>query len=331
MTRQNQSPSWTVEAFAKLNLYLALRGRRADGYHLLEMLNVPVTLSDTVSLALGAPDLADSVDVVCDPELRVSQEVQTELRDPARNLAVRGARAMLELIGERRSVKLEIQKRIPLGAGMGGGSADAAAAMRAVEIALGLRGERDEVYSAALRLGADVPYFLDSRPAVVSGVGDIITRASVERLEELEFILVLPSFGVPTVEVYREVREKHSGVWPTRSALTVTDRGESVVVNLSASHLRNDLEPFACALRPSLGEILAKLRGVAEDLRREDPSGLTWAGMTGSGSVLYIALSGAQTRRALPRVERAAAALNCGVKIVQARLQPTGSLDIVPA
>lgn len=331
MNNQNKELSCTVEAFAKLNLHLALRGRRADGYHLLEMLNVPVTLRDTVSLMLGAPDFADSVLVICDPELKISQDVERELQQPEKNLAVRGARAMLELLGERRSVKLEIQKRIPLGAGMGGGSADAASAMRAVEIALGRRGERDEVYAAALRLGADVPFFLDPRPAVVSGVGDIIARASVGGLEELEFILVLPSFGVPTVEVYREVRERHSGVWQAHSALNVTARGDGVVVNLSASNLRNDLEPFACALRPLLGEILAKLRGVADDLRREDPSGLTWAGMTGSGSVLYLALSRAQTHRALPRIQSAAAALNCGVKIVQARLQPTGSLDIVPA
>jgi 4-diphosphocytidyl-2-C-methyl-D-erythritol kinase len=252
----------SVRAPAKLNLGLRITGRRGDGYHQLDSLFVPIDLADELEVEL-APAGCASVALVLAGGGR-------DLPPGAENLATRAAREFLDAAELRVGVTLRLAKRIPVAAGLGGGSSDAAAALRGLaELCPGALAPA-ELAALALRLGADVPYFLDPRPARVRGIGEQVEPVA---LPGLWLLLAHPGVGLSTAEVYRAWDALGGPAAPVaRLRLPGADAGA-----VSAIDLGNDLEPAAVRLCPPI----ARLRAALQDL---EPLGV---GMSGSGPTLF--------------------------------------------
>jgi 4-diphosphocytidyl-2-C-methyl-D-erythritol kinase len=263
-----------VLAPAKLNLGLRIVGRRPDGYHELESLFVPIDLADELELACE-----DRVDGPSEVELALSG-ADAGVPADAGNLAVRAARAFLDAAGLRARVQIALAKRIPAAAGLGGGSSDAGAVLRALARrfpgALGAEG----LGELALRLGADVPFFLDPRPALLSGIGE--RRAPLSgQLPALDVVLANPGHPVPTARVfaaYAAGATRHGPVGRLEEQLAAALAGpaEGVAGRLGAL-VANDLEAAAETVCPALAPVRAALRG----------AGALAVGLSGSGGTFY--------------------------------------------
>ncbi len=242
-----------IRAYAKVNLVLRVVGRREDGYHLLQSLFCAVDLCDEIELA---------------PHPRgIVLEAPAELGPPEGNLAFRAAQLLLGPNGP--GVRILLRKRIPPGAGLGGGSADAAAVLAGLNTLYRLGKTTQELQALGAKLGADVPFFLGKSPAWVEGVGERVTP--VELALPAAFILVIPPFPCPTAEVYRLYDE-----------LGIPFSSPGPMPGIPP--FPNDLWPAASRLRPEL----LRLRACLEQV----PSlGL---GLSGSGSTLFLAFASAE-------------------------------------
>lgn len=221
---------------AKINLFLRITGRRPDGYHELDSLFLPISLFDRIVVEI-APAAASSVSIRCN---------WADMPLDSRNLAVRAAQLFLTEAGVSARVEIDLHKEIPAGAGLGGGSSDAGAVLRAM--ALLHRFDPAELGRLALKIGADVPFFLDPRPARVGGVGERITY--LKQAVRLNLVIGVPPVAVPTAEIYRYLERRHwSGPGPIRMppSLEVATIGPDLLVN--------DLETVALARYPQIGEI----------------------------------------------------------------------------
>jgi 4-diphosphocytidyl-2-C-methyl-D-erythritol kinase len=208
-------PVATVCAPAKLNLFLEILRRRDDGFHEIETLMAPVARWDTLRFRAAAdPQLRCETRWAVSqfsPSLVADQAVDTsayhalrELPPEDHNLALRAVARLREAAGVRAGGAIELIKRIPMAAGMAGGSSDCAAALVAANIAWGLNWSRERLATIAAELGSDVPFFLGHSPAVCSGRGERI--APQARLAPLNFVIVQPPAGLSTAEVYRHCR-----------------------------------------------------------------------------------------------------------------------------
>ncbi|MBD9060472.1 MAG: 4-(cytidine 5'-diphospho)-2-C-methyl-D-erythritol kinase [Ruminococcaceae bacterium] len=197
-----------AEANAKLNLYLDITGRRADGYHLLETVMQSITLADGVTVVVSA---GNGISLSCDRE-----DVPTD----SRNTAYRAAEYFMEAAGVSGTVCIDIEKHIPSGAGMGGGSADAAAVLRALNAAYGVPLTEDSLLEIAARVGADVPFCLVGGTRLCRGIGE---QMSGFPAPEGVFLVVKPEFSCPTGEAYRKYDGSplpvHGGLEGFRAAL----------------------------------------------------------------------------------------------------------------
>ena len=276
--------SLALEALApaKVNLGLRIRARRQDGYHELESVFVPLDLADRLLLRVMPSD-APRVSLVLSGE-------EGGVPPGEQNLAARAARAFLAEASLCQSVEISLEMRIPVGAGLGGGSSDAGAVLRLLSGAFPDAVPAGSLPVLARSLGADVPYFLDPRPARVSGVGERITP--LPGFPALALLLLNPGVVLPTAEVYRAF----DALVPDPAARgTPASPGRSGEV--AGLCLDNDLEPAALRLCPEL----LRLRGRLEGL------GASAVGMSGSGPTLFgVFPSAAAAERAL----------------AQARLQP---------
>ena len=213
-------------AYAKLTLSLHVTGRRADGYHDLEMLVVPV--SEPHDELVVRPAVSPSI-VVAGP-------CRAGVPADDTNLALRAAHAL------DANVAIELTKGIPAGAGLGGGSADAAAVLKAVPAVTGIDIDRVDIDRVAAALGADVPFCVRSTGAMrVRGVGDDLAWVV---LPELSVVVVTPPFGCPTADVYR--------AWDALGGPV----GETIDID-GLPPLRNDLEPAAHQVQPRLAAFKA--------------------------------------------------------------------------
>lgn len=185
---------------AKVNLGLRVVGVREDGYHLLESLFAPLDLHDDLRLELeGAPDGVSRVALellAAEGDTAVAADVPCD----DRNLAVRAAKLFLDAAKLAARVRIVLRKRIPAAAGLGGGSSDAAAVLRGLATAWPDRVEPAVLEALALRLGADVPFFLDPRPSLVSGIGE--RREALRAWPRLALVLANPRRSVSTAEVF---------------------------------------------------------------------------------------------------------------------------------
>jgi len=232
-----------VPAPAKVNLFLHVTGRRADGYHTLESLFALVDLADTITLSVrGDGAIVRTRDVPGVAE-----------RD---DLALRAARALQEATGTRQGVAIGIDKRIPLGGGLGGGSSDAASVLLALNRLWGLGLGRPALVPIAMSLGADVPFFVVGENALARGIGERLTPVS---LPTQWIVLAHPGVAVPTAAIF------------AAPELTRTAASAKIEV-FSEGYGCNDLEPVALARYPQVAEAVAALRSVSANAR-----------MTGSG------------------------------------------------
>ena len=269
-------PTASESAPAKLNLALHIRGRRADGYHELDTLFAFAEVGDTVMVAgEGAPALTLAGDFVDD-------------LDPAGdNLCTRAAAAFAAEFGGDPPA-LRLVKDLPVAAGLGGGSADAAAVLRLMaRVAGGVEPER--LAGIAERLGADVPACLLSRTCRGTGRGDRLAVVDGTGLTGTPVVLANPGVALSTAEVFAG--------WQSSDGGPLTD-GDPLATALAG---RNDLALSAMALVPSIGELLALLTSAA---------GVTLARMSGSGATCFALCDSpaAATRLATAVAERDRAA-----------------------
>jgi len=204
----------TIEAPAKVNLVLRILGRRTDGFHALETLMVPLTLSDSVSVAVAG---GEGVVLSCD---------DPAVPADATNLAWRAAEAFAAATGLKFHATIALTKRIPSGAGLAGGSSNAATVLRALDRLLGTRLPAAELEEIAARLGSDVPFFIRRQTSWCRGRGEIIEPASP--LPARDLLLAKPPFPVPTVWAY--------------SAWAAAPWYPAVPVDVDGLSLVNDLE-----------------------------------------------------------------------------------------
>ncbi len=273
---------------AKLNLGLRILGRRSDGYHLIESLFVPIDLADEVAVSLtGAGERgggrskgaasAVAFSLIEEPGALGAERLGRVPADGA-NLAAEAARRFLAQTGVERLVRVSLRKRIPVGAGMGGGSSDAGAVLRALADACGV--SKTSLGELALGLGADVPYFLDPCPAVVSGVGEQIEP--VEGFPRLALLLLNPGISLATADVFRAFDRSASSLTLARPGSTMRAlsglRGDLDRFSRKLEELLvNDLEPAAVRLCPQI----AVLREQLGELGAEA------TGMSGSGATVF--------------------------------------------
>src|SRR3954470_24990692 len=234
-----------VQAFAKINLSLRVLGTRADGYHELRTVFQSIALHDTLTIRAARGPLRLTCD---DPACPVDES----------NLIARAASRMWTASGRRgapRGIAIDLKKRIPMQAGLGGGSSDAAAALRA--FAVRWRVSAAKVREAAIALGADVPYFLEGGTCLGLERGDILFPLA--DAPPAWVVLVLPDFGVSTKEAFGwfdEHRRSAEAVAPRRTEAVAPRRTEAVEPPVET----NDLEASVAARHPEIGRIISALR-----------------------------------------------------------------------
>ena len=179
------------KAYAKLNLSLDVTARREDGFHELAMLMQTVSVSDELTLSLN-----DSGRITASCSLHF---IPTD----ERNLAVRAARCYLDAVGEERGVHISLDKSIPVGAGMGGGSADAAAVLRGMNRLFDGRLDRRELEKLACSVGSDVAFCVAGGSALARGRGEILT--DLPPLPDCLFVIAKPDFSISTPELYKKL------------------------------------------------------------------------------------------------------------------------------
>lgn len=248
-----------VLAPAKVNLYLRIVGRRPDGYHMLDSLMTPVSLCDemTIALASGTPGIVVTSD---DPTVAGGET----------NLAYKAAALLRRETGVQARITIGLRKRIPAGAGLGGGSSDAAAVLKSLNTLLSLGLTEARLGDLAARVGADAPFFIPCRPARVAGIGEIVTV--VPALPVRWLVLVVPPFGVSTPWAYRRFDEL-----PPVESLPEPAGGLSAGQWPPPEFLINDLERAVLPAYPLIGEIKARLLQL----------GAEGALMSGSGSAAF--------------------------------------------
>lgn len=241
-----------VPAPAKLNLFLHVTGRRPDGYHLLQSVFVLVDWHDTLHFELR-------------PAGQLSRE-DVGAPVPEDDLALRAARALQAATGCTAGAHITLDKRLPVQAGMGGGSSDAASCLLALNRLWNTRVPLAQLESIGLALGADVPFFLRGRTAWVEGIGERITPVDVPRCR---FLVAKPALGLETAAIFRDPGLRR-------------DTQPAILSGFAANPLqfgRNDLQDVARRLCPEVGEALDWM--AAQGLRGR---------MTGSGSAVFAPL-----------------------------------------
>lgn len=268
MTLQSDTALCEV-ARAKVNLTLRVVGRRVDGYHDLESVVAFADCADSLSLETG-PELS----------LGATGPRVADCGETADNLVIKAARLLAGRVPALQLGAFALDKQLPVAAGIGGGSADAAAALRLLARANGIALDDARVIEAARLTGADVPVCLSSYACVMTGVGETLQPLSLPRLP---CVMVNPRVQVATVDVFKELGLRKGNLrvgvsdvlrapaWPAKGA-TVHDWVKALTAGT------NDLEAPALRLEPIIGEVLAVLR-------RADGVGL--ARMSGSGATCF--------------------------------------------
>ncbi len=248
-----------VEARAKINLYLHVTGRRDDGYHELDSLLVRTTVADRLKFSLHHRDVL---------EFRSSiGELSPGFGEPD-NLVMRAVRILRDASGRTDHIRVELDKSIPVAAGLGGGSADAAATLQAVARMFDWHGSLTELAGS---LGADVPACLYAHPVTVSGIGEKIRRTP--SLPDCSVVLINPRRPLLTAAVFKRYGGRYRDPVPLTEDCCNLDQ----LVNALKAR-RNDLEATAIQLEPSIGQIIRTL-STYDDVRL--------ARMSGSGPTCF--------------------------------------------
>ncbi len=204
----------TEKAYGKLNLSLDVTGRREDGYHDLAMLMQTVTVCDELSLRFRD-----------DGRVRASSNLRF-IPEDERNLAVRAALRFLEAVGEQgQGLQINMRKQIPVGAGMGGGSADAAAVLRAMNRMYGSPFDRNQLEELAQQIGSDVAFCVAGGTALAEGRGEKLT--DLPAMPDCHFVICKPSFSISTPELYKKLDSAPVRIHPdTQGLLNAVREGD---------------------------------------------------------------------------------------------------------
>jgi 4-diphosphocytidyl-2-C-methyl-D-erythritol kinase len=262
-------PALIENGCAKVNLTLRVVGRRVDGYHDLESVVAFADCADRLTLSSG-------------PELRLAASGPRagECGATADNLVIKAARLLSERVAGLTLGEFTLDKQLPVAAGIGGGSADAAAALRLLARANGLALDDERVIEAARLTGADVPVCLSSRACVMTGVGETLLPL---QLPKMRCLLVNPRVPVATSEVFAALGLRNGqllvGVADVIRAAAWPGPGASVADWIAALDAgSNDLEAPAMRIQPIIGEVLSALRELP---------GVQLARMSGSGATCF--------------------------------------------
>jgi 4-diphosphocytidyl-2-C-methyl-D-erythritol kinase len=272
--------SFTVDAFAKINLSLLVLGKRGDGYHELRTVFQTISLADRIGFAW-----------------RKGRKTEIRLEDAAAipdNLMLRAAERMLEALGVAGRLEMRLEKKIPMGGGLGGGSADAASVVRALPALTGRPLGREKMLEIAMGLGSDVPFFLEGGTALGMGRGEELYP--LPDPQKTLGLLVLAGVHVGTPAAYKALQRKPLTELTPAVLFTTLRRLHGLVRSLPgqrvkawASECENDFEDVVFLEHPNLAELFGKLNALGARLVR----------MTGSGSALFgLFDSAAQVRRA---------------------------------
>mgnify|MGYP001810998944 CR=1 FL=1 len=258
-------PAVSVDAWAKVNLFLHVTGRRDDGYHLLDSLVVFAGIGDTIAV-----EPADRL------SLTVDGPTASRLEPGGDNIVLAAARALAETAGIVPAVRIRLTKRLPVAAGIGGGSADAAATLRALRRLWRLDLAAERLH--ALALGADVPVCLRGAPTRMSGIGDTLEPAPA--LPPAWLVLVNPMIGLSTPAVFKARRGRFSQAMPL-----TTPPVDAAALAAQVGRRGNDLTEAAISLVPAIAEVLERLAAQPDCLlARMSGSGATCFGLFADGA-----------------------------------------------
>lgn len=264
---------YDLPAPAKINLFLHVVGRRADGYHLLQSVFMLIDWSDTLHFELRSDGRLQRHDL--GPEL------------PADDLCLRAARALRRAAGIEQGVDISIDKQVPWGAGLGGGSSDAATTLLALNRLWGLGWPRERLQAIAIALGADVPFFVEGRNAWVEGIGEQLTPIEWPPAAGPEadpparqwLAVVKPATSIPTSEIFNSPLLARNTKRAIVSDFLASPKQQVVGNNNLKSLMRfgwNDLQAPAQAYSSEVSQALELLSNRFGNSR-----------MTGSGSAVF--------------------------------------------
>ncbi|MDY0164062.1 4-(cytidine 5'-diphospho)-2-C-methyl-D-erythritol kinase [Desulfobotulus sp.] len=255
-----------LHAPAKVNLFLRITGSRPDGYHELQSLMCPIDLQDTIELGAGEEGIRVRV------EGGGGQVPETE-----ENLAFRAARAFFRAAEILPALDIRIEKKIPVAAGLGGGSSDAAAVLKGLNQAHGEPLSQQTLLDLGLGLGADVPFFLSEGAAWAEGIGERLER--FRNIFPLPLVLVNPGVPLRTAEVYKNLK------WGlTKEGIKTKKPHFEEALMDPLPWLFNDLEPVAMSMCAEVGQVRQALEGF----------GALGVLMSGSGPTVFGFFSGTE-------------------------------------
>jgi 4-diphosphocytidyl-2-C-methyl-D-erythritol kinase len=254
---------YDVPAPAKLNLFLHVVGRRADGYHLLQSVFVLIDWCDTLHF-----------------ERRSDGRLQRHDLGPALpddDLSLRAARALQQASGTTLGADLSVMKRVPWGAGLGGGSSDAASTLLALNRLWGLNWPRDRLQAIAVTLGADVPFFVGGRNAFVGGIGEQLHPLPEGALPTQQLAVLKPAPGIATAAIFGSPLLVRN----TEAVIVMSFLADAqLAAKLGSGYGRNDLQPPAEASCPDVTQVARWLEARFGNSR-----------MSGSGSAVFARVS----------------------------------------
>jgi len=283
-----------VLAPAKVNLFFEVLSRRGDGFHEIETLMAPVSLYDTLMLA---DEPSGEVSIECrqvtglDAEPGQTESNAETIPEGDANIAVRAVKRLAALAGIERGAKLQLVKRVPMAAGLGGGSSDAAAALVAANLVWRLKWRPEQLAEVAAELGSDVPFFLGRGPAICRGRGEKITPT--KGLGNLHLVLVRPPAGLSTAAVYQACQPGE----PPQTVNSMVERLRRNGVAAVGPVAHNRLLDAARRLSPWIDRTL-------NSLRKENCPAI---GMSGSGTTCFaVCRNATQARQVAARVRNPA-------------------------
>ncbi|MEC5385844.1 4-(cytidine 5'-diphospho)-2-C-methyl-D-erythritol kinase [Uliginosibacterium sp. H3] len=252
---------------AKINLFLHVTGRRSDGYHTLQTAFLMLDHGDVLHFRVRADGAIHRVNDV--PGV-----------PPEQDLVIRAALLLKEKTGCSRGADIRVDKRLPMGGGLGGGSSDAATTLLALNKLWQLEVPRQTLQDWAVSLGADVPFFVFGRTALAEGIGETLVPLHVPTSW---YVVVEPPVAVPTPEIFRDKGLTRDTEAVIISASPVGGELQADVQEWFQRHTRNDLQPVACRLYPEVQKALDALV----------PFGFSGAGprMSGSGACVFLPCS----------------------------------------
>lgn len=259
-----------LRPWAKINLYFEILGKRSDGYHEVSTVIHPISLFDELFISRSK----DAVIVNCRLEgLPAGQNIPPQQN----NIVTKAVQFFFKEIGEIPKVRIDLIKRIPIGGGLGGGSSDAANTLIGINQLFGYPLNNNIIYKLCLKLGMDVPFFLEPKPALCRGRGEIIEK----RYNNIKFfcVLVNPGKSLITKDVYENLSLTLTGR-KTRDNISFFEKIKDV--NSIVKYIHNDLEDTAIELCPEIGDVIKLLKKVGAIKSFVCGSGATVCGLAKS-------------------------------------------------